>query len=385
MRRLLFGLLIVAFVLFPSLARAQGVDEALEQCARQVAKQVTAAGLKRVGVPEMTNGTTDQLGGSTGTAGQYFAAKLADELAKAGQGAFVVVERNRLNRVLQEGKFEASGLTDPKASQELLGKIPGLDCLVDGTLTRFDVTHMLELTCRVIRYPEAVNLGSVTVKFELDPDLLGLFGVSYHHPAEKPSKPEIVQAALHPDTGAAPACPYAVEVLAGGVPAPLYTHQGNLYLPATSGEVFAVRLTNHTDRAVAVALFLDGLNSIFARRELPSQATRWVVAAHTSAVVNGWQEDMERRRQFVFVTSDESLAARRHFTEQLGLITAAFFPEIPGAADNDTGTRDLGIGQGEVETSHVALDKRHFSALPTTSLTLRYDDRKIVEKYTAAK
>ncbi len=362
--------------------QAQTVDEQITQCATKLAKEITGAGLKRVGVPEMTTGAGDQLGGNTGSAGQYFAGKLGDALATLNNGAFVVEERNRLNSVLQEGKLEAGGLTDPKASKEVLGKLPGLDGLVDGTLTRFDVSHTLEINCRVIRYPEAVNLGGASVKIDLDPDLLGMFGVSFSTTGDaspSPTPAQVVQGALQPPADA-PApdidlhCPYGIEVLVQEQPKPLYEHDGHYYVPAAGGETFAIRLTNRTDRAVAVALFIDGLNTIKEEQVLPSQADKWVVKEHSSIIISGWQIDMENRRDFVFVNSDESLAAHKHYCDKLGLITASFFPL-------DSGSRDLGTGSGDEHSNAVTLDQRIFSSFAKTSLTLHYDNRALVEKY----
>ena len=362
--------------------RAQTLDESLAQCAKSLSKQIATAGLKRVGVPEMTNGAIDQLGGNTGAAGHYFAARLADELAKAGNGAFEVVERNRLNRVLQEGKFEATGLTDPKTSQELLGKIPGLDGLVDGTLTRFDVTHTLEVSCRIIRYPDAINKGAAMVKIEMDPDLLGLFGASavLRQPPkeERARREQLVETATGPQPPRPdPDAPFALEILVNGRPLPRYYRDGQSYVPAVQGDVYQIRLTNRTPGRVAVALFIDGLNTIAQRRELASSAVKWVIGPRQSVVVPGWQIDLQTSRQFVFVTAGESLAARKRFTEEIGLITATVYPEIATSEE----TRGLGTGEGEEIEHQVHEVSFRASPVPLAILALRYDAREIVERY----
>ncbi len=396
MRTILRAVLLLALLGGVLAVQAQTVNDEITQCATKLAKVITAAGLKHVGVPEMTSGAGDQLGGNTGWTGKYFALKLDFALTNMSNGAFEVEDRNRLNRVLQEGKFEASGLTDPKASQQLLGKLPGLDGLVDGALIRFDESHTLEMDCCVIRYPEAINLGGVSVKIELDPDLLEICGVSFHVPEQTPPE-QIVHIALHPPAESPipevdANSPFALEVLVNDQPESLYQHEGHYYVPAAAGESYAIRLSNKSDKPVAVALYIDGLNTIKEEQVLPSQADKWVVKEHSSVIIAGWQADMEYRNAFVFANSEESLAARKHYTDKIGLITATFFPladdnikVAPGNNENSTARGLLGTDIGSGSRNSVMYDTRSFATTPVASLTLHYDNRELVQTYRRVK
>ncbi|MFH1725506.1 MAG: CsgG/HfaB family protein [Elusimicrobiota bacterium] len=61
---------------------------------------------------------------------------LITELAKSGR--FVVVERDKLNKVLDEQKLQASGAIDARTAVEV-GKILGLNAIVTGAVSQFGV------------------------------------------------------------------------------------------------------------------------------------------------------------------------------------------------------------------------------------------------------
>ena len=57
----------------------------------------------------------------------------------------------------------------------------------------------------------------------------------------------------------------SVEILVDGRPLSEYHARGTTYIEALNGREYAIRLKNHSDRRLAVALAVDGLNSIDAR------------------------------------------------------------------------------------------------------------------------
>jgi hypothetical protein len=124
-----------------------------------------------------------------------------------------------------------------------------------------------------------------------------------------------------------------VEVLVDGVAVPQYYHQGTTYLEAIKGKDYAIRITNPTGARVAVALSVDGLNTIDARHTTAGAARKWVLGPYESVVISGWQTDARQARRFFFTTEDRSYGARLGRTEDLGIISAAFFRErTPWAA-----------------------------------------------------
>ncbi len=121
--------------------------------------------------------------------------------------------------------------------------------------------------------------------------------------------------------------PGEVEVLVDGVAVPKYYHQGTTYLEAVKGKEYAIRITNPTGTRVAVALSVDGLNTIDSRHTSAVSARKWVLGPYESIVISGWQTGERHARRFFFTTEDRSYGAWLGRTENLGIISAAFFRE----------------------------------------------------------
>jgi hypothetical protein len=121
-----------------------------------------------------------------------------------------------------------------------------------------------------------------------------------------------------------------MEVLVDGRPASELPHGGKTYIEAWQGREYAVRLTNGTGAPVAVALAVDGLNSIDARRTTSREAAKWILQPYQSVVIEGWQTSGATARRFFFTTEDRSYGAWLGKTDDLGVISAAFFRERPG-------------------------------------------------------
>jgi hypothetical protein len=139
---------------------------------------------------------------------------------------------------------------------------------------------------------------------------------------------------------------YSVEVLVDGRPLTEYGARGTTYIEANRGAEYAVRLANHTSRRVAVALAVDGLNSIDARTTPARTAAKWVLDPYESIVIEGWQISSDSARRFYFTTEAESYGAWLGKTANLGVIEAAFFRErqpdriLHAPTDKGQGSRD---------------------------------------------
>lgn len=118
-----------------------------------------------------------------------------------------------------------------------------------------------------------------------------------------------------------------VEVLVNGIPVSRYYHKGTTYLEAFKGREYAIRITNPLGSRIAVALSVDGLNTIDARHTAPRHAAKWVLEPYQSITIKGWQTNAQQARRFLFTTEERSYGARIHKTENLGIISAAFFRE----------------------------------------------------------
>jgi hypothetical protein len=120
---------------------------------------------------------------------------------------------------------------------------------------------------------------------------------------------------------------FGLTVLVGDNPREQYSHDGTLYVEALRGASYSLRLTNPTPYRVAVALSVDGLNTIDARHSDPRSATKWVLGPYESAVISGWQVNDRTARSFYFTGERRSYGAALGQTDNLGVIEAVYFRE----------------------------------------------------------
>ena len=127
---------------------------------------------------------------------------------------------------------------------------------------------------------------------------------------------------------AASAGSYSMQVYMDGRPATEYHARGKTYIEARKGREYIIKLTNNSDQRVAVALSVDGLNSIDAKHTSAKEATKWVVAPWSTLEVKGWQTSSSNSRAFYFTNEQGSYGAWLGDTTNLGVISAAWFPEV---------------------------------------------------------
>jgi len=120
---------------------------------------------------------------------------------------------------------------------------------------------------------------------------------------------------------------YSMEILVKGVPLTEYDARGKNYIEAIPHQEYAVRLTNRTGERVAVALSLDGLNSIDAKATSAQESSKWILAPYETVTIDGWQTSNQTARRFFFTTEEKSYGAWLGKTKNLGVVAAAFFRE----------------------------------------------------------
>lgn len=143
-------------------------------------------------------------------------------------------------------------------------------------------------------------------------------------------RPLLILAALAAHVPAAEAAitgDLSMEILVDGRPLRELPHHGRTYVEAIRGEEYTVRLTNRTPERVAVALAVDGLNSIDARRTSAREAAKWILGPWESITIAGWQTSGSTARRFYFTTEEDSYGAWLGKTKDLGVISAALFRE----------------------------------------------------------
>jgi hypothetical protein len=118
-----------------------------------------------------------------------------------------------------------------------------------------------------------------------------------------------------------------IVILVNGTPQPEYTHNGRLYVEALKGKEYAIRIHNPYPVRVAVALSVDGLNTIDASHVSAADARKWVLGPHETVTISGWQVNQAQARRFEFTTEARSYAQALGKTDNLGVISAVFFKE----------------------------------------------------------
>jgi hypothetical protein len=118
-----------------------------------------------------------------------------------------------------------------------------------------------------------------------------------------------------------------IEVLVDGKPLTEYAARNTTYIEALHGREYALRLTNLIDRRIAVALAVDGLNSIDAKTTSASKASKWVLGPYQTTTISGWQISSTDARRFFFTTEEKSYGTWLGRDANLGVIEAVVYRE----------------------------------------------------------
>ena len=120
---------------------------------------------------------------------------------------------------------------------------------------------------------------------------------------------------------------FDLEVLVNGRPLTEYAARGKTYIEAIEGAEYELRVRNPSADRIAVALSVDGLNTIDARHTSAWNASKWVIEPYQTITISGWQMSSERARRFYFTNERDSYGAKLGQTANLGVISAVFFRE----------------------------------------------------------
>ncbi len=193
---------------------------------------------------------------------------------------------------------------------------------------------------------------------------------------------------------------FRVDLLVDGYPKPVFYAQGIRYVEAIKGREYSIRLHNPLGVRVAVALSVDGLNSIDARRTDARSAQKWVLGPYETITISGWQTSMQNARHFFFTTEEQSYAQWLGKTDNLGIISAVYFrertprplpaPVITPKRENERGrygegagapSRDQSKAQDRAEPqsmrapSNIPVPPRQAEEYAATGIGDRYDHR----------
>lgn len=348
------------------------LDASIEELASKMSSCIKDGNIKNIGILEFAANDPkgEILGGNTGVLGKYVAEKMEEYLVKNSNGKYSIIERNMVKKVIDEIHFQLTDLVNQSKLISLQGKITGLDTMLTGSMTRMG--EQLKINSKFLSIPSAKNRGADSVSVALDSDLLAMFGETTFSKisgeSELKDNKNIADKVKQEDV------PYSIEIVVNDSVKPFYLHDGNIWIPAKTGEEYSIRIHNKSDKRVAVALFIDGINTIGGKRELPSKGRKWVVRPRTPIEIKGWQKDDKSANKFVFCTSEQSLAQRLNYSDEIGLITASFYKELS--------TRGvIGTGEGKKIDSNVTEVTLNYEEKPSAIICIKYDTEEIVKKY----
>ncbi len=162
---------------------------------------------------------------------------------------------------------------------------------------------------------------------------------------------------IAPPLTAAQSGAFGLDVLVSGVTRPEYVGRGATYVEALRGTEYTLRLTNPLPVRVAVALAVDGLNTIDARRSDARSAAKWVLGPYESVAIPGWQVSGTTARAFFFTGERSSYGAWLGETANLGVIEAVFYREktrpIPVYRSSTPGSGSRRDARGGAESSQA--------------------------------
>ena len=129
---------------------------------------------------------------------------------------------------------------------------------------------------------------------------------------------------------------FGLTVLVDDAARPEYSSGTTVYIEALRDREYSLRITNPLPFRVAVALSVDGLNTIDAKRTTPRSAPKWVLEPYETVTISGWQINGSEARKFYFTGEKQSYGAWLGQTENLGIIEAVFFREkVPPPRPHD--------------------------------------------------
>jgi hypothetical protein len=370
------------------------LKDVLVDMSEQLTTSLAEQSANRVAVLEFTNDTAlgELLGKDFGTLGRYCSEDLERRLQKLGEGTFSVVDRRRLQNALTNQNFAIDDLGSPDALTKLSKATGGLPVLAIGTLRNRN-GRVVTIGCKLIQTETGDVLASASGTALLDANEWGMLGksgrvkdaplpggseapsVDNEPSAEDDTDPvtetveELEQESNGPHPLADPNFKLPVRILVNNKERKGVLRGNDYIVKLRKGEKYAVQVANNTNDRVMMRLMIDGLNTLpqeieeakgiateeVAPRVNLGEARHWVLDANKRFAVKGFVNKTGEQgiyREFVVVDADESLAARKSFTDQVGLITVAFYQDknrTRGAAGTQQGDEvqtDLTVRQG---------------------------------------
>jgi hypothetical protein len=355
----------------------------LNDIAEQIALAAEDKKLKKVGVLQFSGrGDVGELvGANYGTLGMYCAEWMEKRLMSESNGDFEVSNGSLLQAALKRENFGLDDLSDPERMKRLSTSMNGLPSLAHGAfLSR--AGRVVTIQCRLVQTGGDELMGSAGGSALLNESEWAMLGRSAALSTEdlQPQRPTLDGAPRDPQTIsvakldaksqaphplANPNFEFPVRIFVNGKERP-GAAKGNLWVvPLHKGEIYEIVVGNRTSQVVCMRLLVDGLNTLPDREMAPTKgvatylwgqhvsladARHWVLDPADPQLkdfpqkiwgIRGFVTETGangKLRQFLMSSAERSLAAKRKFTDETGMITAAFYEPDSGARAPATDT-----------------------------------------------
>lgn len=387
----------------------QGLKQTLSDMAEQLAGALEERRVAKVGVLEFANDTKlgEVLGGNFGLLGKYCGDELERHLSSLGTGKFSVIDRARLLPALQQQQFALKDFSNTAKLTAVAKSVGGLPTIARGTL-RDRKGRVVTLRCRLEETEDGARLsdvGGLALLTESEWAMVGR-SASIKPDDKRPDPPTVAVSVTAPPAVPAddrarkthplqdPAFPYPLRFLINGKIQPLVfkkvgegdDERVECFLGVKKDDIVEIQVQSRDseNKKFCMRLLIDGLNTL-PEREDTKGITTWIMAKRVNLEdarawvldpadsqnakyppnstspspgglptwgIRGFVSETGQQgqlKEFKIVDADESLAARQRFTDQIGIITAAFYAE---GKDGSRGP-SLGFGTGKTKIENL--------------------------------
>lgn len=369
--------------------RPQGMKKLLANMAEHLANLMEEHQLAKIGVLEFSDDSQleEVLGGNFGLIGKFCGDEVERHLTLLSQDTdFRIVDRNRMREALRaQGGFKLADLSSPGRMVNLSNNADQMQVIALGSI-RGRKGPILRLQCELKETESGDLIGITGGTAQLSEGEWAMLGESVMvQPEDRMPVLTSARSVGGDATGEVPATvidrldekidqPHPlsdpeftkklnVKIKVGNETLTPVFLKNDCYVGLKPGDNYRIRLENNTGEVVLVRVLVDGLDTTLKVAEKGLATELWGMpiasldeAGHRFLDPNG--EELRGRapawevygfttktgtrgkvRLFEVVDSSSSLASRQGFTEQIGLLTVAFYEPA-------SGTRDVGTAAG---------------------------------------
>jgi|GEM_PF-2139162 len=406
----------------------QPLKTTLADIAEQLAITLGERQINKVGVLEFTDDTkiNELLGGDFGLLGKLCSQELETALITQSEaGQFRVVDRKRLQQAMKDQQFQLKDLSSTVKLVSLSRSAGGLPVLATGSF-KGRSGRIINLQCKLQSTESDDVIGNAGGTVALTEEQWAMLGRSTavrpedrrpelvpegssQRPAEDQVIPVLDKRAEAGHALMDPSFPFNVQLRVKGEIRKGTFRGKDYFVPVRKNEEYELVIENKSGSLALMKLLVDGLDTLpkeaqteeVTTTEKGVQMELWAQPVTNLADARAWLLDPQdpklkgaaplwvirgfttrtgvdgNMKKFLVVDAAESLAGRQGFTEQIGLITVAFY--APGAGARGT----LGTAPG----SDIKQDLTERKCPPPGNMIgvvhLRYVDAEALE--TAAK